>query len=309
MSQVITILLPIFGLILAGFICQRAGCLGDNAASELNRFVVWLCLPALLFQVTATATVEQIWHPNFILGFTLTTLLVFGAVVLWKWHTGRSLADASIDGLAAGYANTGYVGIPMCLFVFGGGGLEPALVASLIVVCVLFSIAIVLIEVGLQVGQSAGQAMVKVLLALLKNPLVVAPIVGGLWAYTGWTIPQTADTFLTLLGDATVPCALVSLGAFLAHKQEGSFQGAWPLIVIKLVVHPLLTWVMVFHLFQASAMWAKAAVLLSALPTGTGPYMLAQLYGREASIASRTTLISTIASIGTLSVCLIWMID
>ena len=309
MSQVITILLPIFGLILAGFICQRAGCLGDNAASELNRFVVWLCLPALLFQVTATATVEQIWHPNFILGFTLTTLLVFGAVVLWKWHTGRSLADASIDGLAAGYANTGYVGIPMCLFVFGGGGLEPALVASLIVVCVLFSIAIVLIEVGLQAGQSAGQAMVKVLLALLKNPLVVAPIVGGLWAYTGWTIPQTADTFLTLLGDATVPCALVSLGAFMAHKQEGSFQGAWPLIVIKLVVHPLLTWVMVFHLFQASAMWAKAAVLLSALPTGTGPYMLAQLYGREASIASRTTLISTIASIGTLSVCLIWMIE
>ena len=307
MSQVINTLLPIFGLILIGFVCRRAGCLGENAASELNRFVVWLCLPALLFQVTGTATVEQIWHPNFILAFTLATLLVFGVVVLWKWRSGRSLADASIDGLSAGYANTGYVGIPLCLFVFGDNGLEPALVSSLIVVCVLFSIAIVVIEVGLQSGQSAGQAVRKVLLALLKNPLVVSPMAGGLWAWGGLEIPQTANTFLGILGDATVPCALVSLGAFLAHKQSGSANGAWSLVWIKLMVHPLLTWVLVFHVFQAPLMWAQAAVLLSALPTGTGPYMLAEFYGREASVASRTILISTIGSIGTLSACLIWM--
>jgi len=307
MSQVINTLLPIFGLILIGFICRRSDCLGKSAASELNRFVVWLCLPALLFRVTANASVEQLWHPDFILAVTLATLVIFALVVIWKRYSGRTLADASIDGLGAAYANTGYVGIPLCLFVFGEAGLEPALVASLIVVCVLFSIAIVVIEVGLQAGQSASQAILKVLLALLKNPLVVSPAIGGAWAWSGWSIPAPADTFLTLLGDATVPCALVSLGAFLAHKQSGSAKGSFGLVVIKLVVHPLLTWVLVFHVFQAPLMWAQAAVLLNALPTGTGPYMLAEFYGREASVVSRTILISTLCSVVTLSACLVWM--
>jgi predicted permease len=49
MSSVVGVVLPIFGLILAGYLCRRTGRLGETAASELNRFVVWLCLPALLF--------------------------------------------------------------------------------------------------------------------------------------------------------------------------------------------------------------------------------------------------------------------
>merc|ERR1711879_948990 len=135
MSHVINTLLPVFGLILAGFV-------GQSAASELNRFVVWLSLPALLFKVTATTTLEQIWHPDFILTVPLATLSVFALVVIWKRCSGRPLADASIDGLGGAYANTGYVGIPLCLFVLGDAGLEPALIATLIVVCVLFSVAI-----------------------------------------------------------------------------------------------------------------------------------------------------------------------
>lgn len=49
MSTVLNVLLPIFGLILVGFICRRTNRLGPTAASEMNRFVVWLGLPALLW--------------------------------------------------------------------------------------------------------------------------------------------------------------------------------------------------------------------------------------------------------------------
>lgn len=309
MSHVINTLLPVFGLILAGFVGRRVGFLGQSAASELNRFVVWLSLPALLFKVTATTTLEQIWHPDFILTVTLATLSVFALVVIWKRCSGRPLADASIDGLGGAYANTGYVGIPLCLFVLGDAGLEPALIATLIVVCVLFSVAIVCIEVALQAGQGFLQAIQKVLLALLKNPLVVSPILGIIWAGSGIALPDNADNFLTLLGDATVPCALVSLGAFLAHKQSGSAKGSLGLVGVKLIVHPLITWMLAYYVFHLPPLWANAALLLSALPTGTGPYMLAEYYAREASVVSRTILISTIGSIGTLSVCLIWLME
>ena len=50
------ILFPVFGLVFAGFACRRRGVLGPSAASELNRFVVWLALPVLLFDIAARAT-------------------------------------------------------------------------------------------------------------------------------------------------------------------------------------------------------------------------------------------------------------
>lgn len=299
---ILSVLTPVFGLILVGYGCRKLNRIGPNAASELNRFVVWLCLPAMIFEATATAIPEEIWQPGFIWVTTLATMAIFVATVIWKLKTNRGLANASIDGLGASYANTGYVGIPLCLLVLGDDGLEPALIASIIVVCVVFAIAVMLIEIGLQEGSTPIQAARKVLLALFKNPLVVSPIIGIGWNMTGLGINETAATFLKLVGDAMVPCALVSLGAFLAGKYEGSSGGAWPLIAIKLVVHPLLTWWLAYEIFELPEFWAKAAVLLAALPTGTGPYMLAELYQREPAVVSKTILYSTVGSIVTLSI-------
>jgi len=305
MSSVVNVILPIFGLILIGYLCRRGGVLGPNAASELNRFVVWLCLPALLFKATATASWEQLWHPGFVLSYSLGTMIVFALTLLLRRRGTRSLADASIDGLSAAYANTGYIGIPLCLLVLGDAGLEPALIATLLVVFVLFSVAVVCIEVGLQQGANLTQAVRKVLLALAKNPLVASPVLGALWAAAGLPLPPPLLQFLGVLGGATTPCALVSLGLFLAHRQAGSGEGATGLVLIKLLVHPAITAVLAYWVFELPPLWAHSALLLSALPTGTGPYMLAEFYNREASVVSRTILYSTIASVATLSLCIV----
>lgn len=308
MSSVVHVVLPIFALILLGFLGRRTGRLGETAASELNLFVVWLCLPALLFQATAKATLQQIWHPGFVAVVTLGTMGVFAATLLYRLRAPRHLVDASIDGLGAAYANTGYIGIPLCLLVFGHDGLEAALIASLIVVCVLFAVAVVCIEVGLQAEKTLHHAVGKVALALLRNPLVVSPLLGVLWAAGGTPVPEPLGKLLQLLGDATTPCALVSLGAFLAQKQAGEGRrAAAGLVSIKLLVHPLITWWLAFHVFKLPQPWAEAALLLSALPTGTGPYMLAELYRREASVVSHTILLSTLGSLATLSAMLFWM--
>ncbi|MDF3917902.1 AEC family transporter [Salinicola salarius] len=307
MSSIISVVLPIFGLILVGYLCRRTDRLGATAASELNRFVVWLCLPALLFRTTATASWADIWHPGFIATITLPTLAIFAITLGYRLRGKRHLVDASIDGLGAAYANTGYVGIPLSLLVLGEAGLGPALIATLIVVCVLFAIAVVCIEIGLQAEQSYAHAVAKVIKALARNPLVVSPILGTGWALSGAPLPGPLDEFLELLGDATTPCALVSLGLFLAQKQTGSTQGVWGLVGIKLLVHPLITWYLAFHLFALPPLWAKSALLMSALPTGTGPFMLAEFYRREAAVVSRTVLLSTIGSMATLSLCLYWL--
>lgn len=62
---VFSIIFPVFGLVLAGYSCRRLGVLGPASATELNRFVVWLALPALLFQIMAKADWSTLYQPGF----------------------------------------------------------------------------------------------------------------------------------------------------------------------------------------------------------------------------------------------------
>jgi malonate transporter and related proteins len=313
-----TILLPIFALIFAGYLCRRRRLMGATAASELNRFVVWLALPALLFDIVAKATWTVMYQPAFIAAFSLACGAVFALVLAHRLFRGRPLADASVEAIAASYPNTGYIGFPLGLLIFGNASLVPTTIASIVVACVLFGIAIALIEIGLQKEQAAHQLAAKVVLSLAKNPLIVAPIVGAIVAVSGVPIPPGVETFLKLLGGAASPCALVSLGLFLAEKRTGEngvqddsqvVARGLPvaLTLAKLVVQPGLTWWLAVRVFALPANLTQMAVLLAALPTGTGPFMLAEFYRREAHIISRTILFSTIASLATLSAIMAWM--
>ncbi|GAB6390398.1 AEC family transporter [Stutzerimonas marianensis] len=306
MSAVVNVVLPVFALILLGFVCRRTGRMGPTGASELNRFVVWLGLPALLFSVVARSTWSELWQPGFITAFVVGCLGVFAFTLGYRLLQKQPLVDASLDALGASYANTGYIGIPLCMLVLSDEALQPAMVASIVVVCVLFAIALACVETGLHAGQGFGRTLAKVAAALLRNPLVVAPLLGGLWAASGATLPVALATLLKLLGAAAAPCALVSLGLFLAQPQPGGrVTGVWPLVGLKLIAQPLITGYLAFQVFELPPLWAYSALLLSALPTGTGPYMLAEFYGREGSRVSRVVLYSTLGSLVTLSICLV----
>jgi len=310
MLATLEILLPVFGLIFAGFACRRRGVLGPNSASELNRFVVWLALPALLFDTMARATWEQLYQPAFVVTFSVACAGIFALILVMRLLNGRHLADASVDAIAASYPNTGYIGFPLGMIAFGQASLTPSTIATILVACVLFAGAIVLIEVGLQTERTPHKLGLKVLGSLARNPLIVSPIAGALFASLHVPLPPSAETFLKLLSGAASPCALVSLGLFLAEKRpsESGTRGiAWLLTLVKLIVQPALTWWLAARVFRLSPALIEMAVVLAALPTGTGPFMLAEFYEREAHITSRTILLSTVGSVVTLSLLLLWM--
>jgi predicted permease len=297
------IVLPIFGLILAGWLARRLGVLGPHATTELNRFVVYLALPALLFDIIAHAKWTDVWQPGFVAAFGLSAGLIFVLTVAIR-HRPRHLADAVIDGLNAGYANVGFVGFPLIAVALGPDALAPTLIATIITVCVLFGIAIVIMEISLQKKQGLSSLLLKTGGKLLRNPLLLAPILGALVPLSGVAVPAPAENFLKLIGGAASPCALVALGLFLAgqkpEKQPAHALTA-TLVALKLVLQPAVTWVLAAIVFQLSPLLTHAAVLLAALPTGTGPFMLAEFYRREASVTGRVVLASTIVSILTIT--------
>lgn len=311
MLSVLSVTLPVFALIFAGWGVRRAGFLGPHAAGELNRFVIYLALPALLFEVVANANWQMLWQPGFVAAFGLGVATVFVLAVTLQRLRGGTLADAVVGGLNAAYANTGFLGIPLLLAVLGRESMIPALIATIITVCILFAVAIVLIEIGLQREEAQRRQMLgKVALQLLRNPLLIAPVLGGLVLLLGVQLPPAVDTFFKLLGNAASPCALVALGLFLAEgrtHREKMIGAVVVLVALKLAVQPLITWWLAAKVFGLSALLVKSAVLLAALPTGTGPFMAAQLYQREPALTSNVILVSTVISLLTIS-CVLQML-
>ncbi|KXV60486.1 AEC family transporter [Acetobacter senegalensis] len=299
------IVLPIFALILTGWIARKSGALGPNATREVNRLVVYLALPAVLFDIVANAKITDLWEPGLIAAFTLGCFIVFAGTLWWRVSTGHHLADAAIDGLNASYANTGFVGFPLVLSLVGDTGMAPTLIATIVTVCVLFVIAIVLIEAGLQTEARRRDIVAKTLFSLVKNPLLVAPALGGLVMVSGGHLPGPVHAFLKLLGGAASPCALIALGLFLAGNSANAASAqpstAAILVGLKLIAQPLVTWIIAAPVLHLPLAMTNVAVLLAALPTGTGSFMLAEFYDREAALTGRVVLASTVFSIATIS--------
>lgn len=310
------IVLPIFALIFVGLFCRRANVLGPNATRELNRFVVYLALPALLFDIMAHASWAALDQPRFIAAFTLSCFIVFAVTIALRLRAGRHLADVGIDGLNAAYANTGFIGFPLSLLIWGRSSLTLTTIAAIITVCVLFAVAIVLIEIGLQTESRPLHLARKVGLSLVKNPLLVSPVLGALWAAGGVPLPASAETFFKLLGEAASPCALVALGLFLGERRTtetvpaarpSDLRGSLLLVGLKLLLHPLVAWVLAVWVFRLPPMVTHLTVVMAALPTGTGPFMLAEFYRREARVTANAILISTLLSLVTVSLYLSWV--
>ena len=309
MLAIFNIVFPIFSLIFLGWGCRKRNILSAGAASELNRFVIWLALPALLFDSMSRLTAADFANLRFIAVFGIGVALVF-LVTAWLRTRQRAAApDVIIDSLGSSYANVGFIGIPLCYLAFGHDGLPPSVIAMVMTACLLFAVAIVLLETFLHAQAGLGQTVAKVGRSLLRNPIMIAPMAGIAVALTGAHIPSGVQQLFKILGGAASPCALVSLGLFLAQPvaQRTQQVSVWLLVGFKLLLQPAVTAVLAYWILPLPRVWADSAVLLAAMPIGTGPFMLAELYQREVTVMSRAILISTTLSLPTIALILAWI--
>lgn len=306
------ILAPIFALIGLAYASRKLNVLGPNAYIELNRFVASLALPALIFDNVAHVTPAQLNQPGFVAAFGIGAFAVM-AVPLFFARGARSFGDRALDGLSASYPNTGYIGFPLAFLAYGAASAPGATIAAVFTTCVLFGSAIALLEWDLHRGHALGATVMKVGSSLLRNPIVLAPIAALTVTFDWVEIPAAADRVVKLLAGSAGPCALVAHGLFLA-RDDASNARPWAaalrprplaLVALKVLVQPVLTALIVVYVFGLRGMDAQLVVVLSALPTGTGAFMLADVYKRDLEVTSTTIMVSTILSAITLSIYLV----
>ena len=304
MNAIVDSFFPLIALIGLGWLCRRRGFIGPAAARELTLFVVWLALPSLLFEAIANASLRELWQPQFVVACGVSMIVPF-VVVAWWQPKSLDFVDRCLDGFGATYANSGFIGIPLSALLLGKDALIPATIMVLMTAVLVFAVGIVLLEIGGGTAASPMASVRKAGRAVARNPLVLATALGMAWSAIGVPMPEAPHRVLALLAGAAGPCALVSIGALLAEPAPpGQAVSIAPVVIAKLVLQPAICAVLAYEVFDLPRVWAITAVLLSALPTGTGPFMLAEFYGRDVARASRIMFVTTALSLVTISGCI-----
>jgi hypothetical protein len=133
MQGIFNIVLPIFGIMLAGYLSGSFGLLGSASSEALNRFVQFISLPALFFVSMARVELQVVFDLPFLAtycGGMLATFLIAALVARLVFR--MRLGALSLHGMSAIFSNTGYMGIPLLLLLFGEKGLLPAVITTVI---------------------------------------------------------------------------------------------------------------------------------------------------------------------------------
>jgi hypothetical protein len=306
MEAVVSVVLPIFGIILCGYGVGRFGLLGPATSDALNGFVYWVALPALFVQGLAKAPLESILDLPLIAAFLGGVAYVFVAafVVARIFFPGR-LGALALHALTASFPNSGYMGIPLFFLAFGESGSLPVIVANVAQLLSVLFVALFLIELDGGSGH-LGRRLLRIFGNLLVNPFMVATALGlGLNA-GGIGLSGPFEVFIRTLAAAASPCALFALGLFMVGKPiaEGLAEVSW-LTLAKLVLHPAVAWLIADRLFGLPAETVRALVLIAALPTGALVFVVAQRYNVFVQRGSAAVLVSTVISVFTISALMI----
>ena len=303
MQAVINVALPVFAIMALGYAAGRIGILGEASSDALNRYVYWIALPPLLFRAMATSPIDQSFPTAFVGAFLGGTLGVWAlaAVIGFIVHRG-SPAVLTMQGMNASFSNTGYLGIPLLVAAFGERGLAPASLATVIMSAVSVGIAVTSLELANGQRRGLRHAFADVIKALLRNPLVVAPLIGIGWSALALSIPTPVDTTLQLVGASASPCALFAIGLFLSGQSmtAGLGEVGW-ITALKLLWQPLITWVLAMTIFPMEPFWVASAVILAALPTGALVFVIAKTYDVYVDRTSSAIIVSTVISVITVS--------
>lgn len=305
MQEVLSLSFPFFGLIFLGFVVGRIIRSPESGLAWLNIFIIYLGLPALFFQLLSETPIKQLENYGFILSTTFSTYSAFTlAFCVGILRTRGEIAQATIQGLVGGYANNGYLGPGLALTALGAASTVPVALIFCFDNILFFVMTPILMAVS---GSEAGGLLRMartILRRIFTHPFILATIAGIAAAATEFRPPVFIDTFLTMLRGAAAPCALFAMGVTVALRpfpERSVVTELSVLLAIKLVVHPLIVFVVLGWVGGIDPLWLSTAVLMAALPPATNVFVLATQYQVYVQRASSAVLVGTGLSVVTVT--------
>lgn len=286
------VVLPVYGLIAAGWIALRAGFVDADGVRRFTDFTFRTFVPAQLFLAMARTDFGAL-QPGVPTAYFSAALSVFLAVVVLRRRRVEPVR-AAVEGLAASFGNTVMIGIPLVTLAWGEAGL--ALLLSIIALhsLLMLTSATFVFEVASASG-APGAAVARALRSAITHPVILPIVIGAGWSAAGLPLPAAAEATLSLLGQAASPLCLVLLGASLGRDGlRRAVRPALAMSALKLVAFPAIAALVGHHLLALPPLALSVVVLTAALPIGANVFLFAQRYRADTTAIAAAVVWSTL---------------
>lgn len=287
---VLEVVSPVFLLAAIGFVWVRAGF--DYPIEFVTRMAMTLGVPCLIF----TALMGTEIAPAALTAVSLAAVAGYGAVTL---AMGAFVAFAGLDRRTylapLIFGNTGNLGLPLALFAFGDEGLGFAVVVFAIMAIYSFTFGVWLVSGGGGLGK------------VIREPLVAATLLGGVFLWQGWQTPTFLTNTLDLVGQLAIPLMLITLGVAVARLSPDGLVRPTAISAVKTGLCIAIAWI-VGRAFDLPPVAFAVLVLQISTPVAVTSYLLAEKYGADAEAVAGLVVISTLISVIALPAILAFLI-
>ncbi|MDO8671067.1 MAG: AEC family transporter [Dehalococcoidia bacterium] len=296
-SIAIDVILPVILMASAGFALEKWQAVSNRQIAKITLYVF---SPCLVFASLAKSTVSA-GEMGQIALFAICSMAVLGLVASLTARLGRyDRSSESAHLLSTLFMNSGNYGLPVILLAFGQNGLERAVI-FMVAQSMLVNTVAVYIAARSNLGTGAA------LLSALKMPQVYAAALGLGMHFGGIAVPTQLYTATKMLGDAAIPAMVLVLGIQLANSAHITNLGRVGLASLtRLGVAPVIA-LLLAPVIGLEGLTAKVIIVEAAMPTAVAALVLAIEFDAKPEFVSSTVLVSTIASVGTLSLLLMFL--
>ena len=304
MSGVASGFTVIFIVVGIGYVLGRTRVLGDQAVTVLARMVFFVCTPALMITSLSSNDLSVVFSSTLAVAAitAVATGALYFAVVRLVWR--RAIPDAVIGALSSSYVNSVNLGLPIAIFVLD----DASFIAPLLLFQIMLYSPIALVTLDLTALDAAHRrSLWRTVATPVSNPIVIGGLIGLALSLAGIRLPEPVFSPLDMLGQASVPLALLAFGLSLTGVQVFA-KGASPrrdtalAAAGKMAVMPALAYVLARWGFGMTGPALFAQVVIAALPTAQNVLVYATRYGRGEILARDSALVTTLVSIPVIAV-------
>jgi len=303
MLQIVNVVLPVFAIIALGYGAVRLRLYPTEGVRGLVAFVNNFATPCLLFEAMLRSDFGSTFNPGVIVPFYVGALfsLLCGSLIAWRWFGARP-GESITSGFSAMFTNTVLIGIPVLHRAYGDAALPTVFSIIAFHAPMLITLGMIVMELVRRDGGSLARSLAAALVRIVRNPLLWGVALGLAANWAQLDIPEPGMAFLDMMAAAVLPAALFGMGGALnEYRVSDSWVQASAMSVFKLVVHPIIAYVLMLHVLHVPFEIARYGILLAAMPTGINAYVFATYYERGVNVAANVVLVSTIASMATVA--------
>ena len=292
------VMMTLFALVIVGFVAGKLGYLGGDFDRQLSRLVINITCPALILSSAMTGQLPDRRYILPLLAISVITYVVLTAVAfLLPRYLTRQQQDEGVVGFALMFGNVGFMGYPVVASIFGHEAVFYAAVLNVVNTFAVFTIGTVLVTGSSEVEGSRFQKKV-----LYSTPMLAAYLTMAIVALEIDNIPAFVSQPLTMLGNITVPAALLIIGSSMSQLSLRTMLGnrtVYLTTLFRLVLLPVAVYYLT-SLMGFSDFVVNINTLVIAMPVATYGTILCLKYGRDTTVITEVTFITTLLSMLTI---------